>query len=397
MITERTNEEVHLFPEERGDVTLPDPVGETAARTFRALLALGHATRPELAEALGVTKQTVSAAVVELEERGLVEAVAVQQGRTGRSALRYALHRQAGWVAGIDLGSARLRIAAARLDGTIVAERFVPNPAPTVSRDWPDQLELAAHALADVATELSESEGGLLGAAIAVPRAVQDRHDLLGEDVDDVDDRLLAALAPVAPAAIWTENDVNCEAIAQLRYRPGPVPRSVLTLHVGAGIGAAVIVEGVILRGARGRAGEIKGLASPIGRGATVEDALGVAGLLEAAGHSPSAPLPASVDDLFAAAATGDAAAEAAAADEATGIALLLRDLTSLLDPDLVVLSGVLGARDDLRARVVGECERLELEPAIADDPLGDAAPVMGAASLAADLVLAAIAPPDPR
>jgi predicted NBD/HSP70 family sugar kinase len=374
-------------------VTVPDPVGDTAARALRALLGRGSATRPELAEALGVTKQTVSAAVVELEERGLVEAVAVQQGRTGRSALRYALHRQAGWVAGIDLGSARLRIAAARLDGTVVAERLVPNPAPTVSRDWPDQLELAAHALADVARELSESEGGLLGVAIAVPRAVPERRDLLGEGADEVDERLLAALAPVAPAAVWTENDVNCQAIAQLRYRPGTIPRSVLLLHVGAGVGAAVVVEGVILRGARGRAGEIKGLGSPIGRGRTVEDALAVAGLLEAAGHSPSAPLPGALDDLFAAAATGDPAAEEAVAEEATGIALLLHDLTAVLDPDLVVLSGVIGARADLRGRVAGECERREIDLPLADDPLGDAAPVLGAAALAADLVLDAIAP----
>jgi len=374
-------------------VTLPDPLGDTAARTFRALLAREHATRPELADELRVTKQTISAAIAELEERGLVEAVAVQQGHTGRSALRYALHSTAGWVAGIDLGSARLRVAAARLDGTVVAERFVPNPAPTVSRDWPDQLELAAHALADVAQQLSESEGGLLGAAIAVPRAVPQRRDLLSDGTDEVDERLLAALAPVAPAAVWTENDVNCEAIAQLRYRDGPVPRSVLHLHIGAGVGVALIVEGTILRGARGRAGEIKGLASPIARGATVEDALSVAGLLEAAGHSASAPLPGALGDLFAAAATGDPAAETAVADEAIGIAILLRELTAVLDPDLVVLSGVLGARPDLHVRVAGECERLGVEVALADDPLGDSAPVLGAASLAADLVVAAIAP----
>jgi predicted NBD/HSP70 family sugar kinase len=374
-------------------MTLPDPVADTAARAFRALLTREHATRPELAESLGVTKQTVSVAIAELEERGLVEAVAVQQGHTGRSAVRYALHRHAGWVAGIDLGSARLRVAAARLDGTVVAERFVPNPAPTVSRDWPDQLELAAHALADVATELSESEGGLLGVAIAVPRAVPDRRDLLADPEGEIDDRLLAALAPVAPAAIWTENDVNCEAIAQLRYRPGPVPPSVLLLHVGAGVGAAVIVEGTILRGARGRAGEIKAAASPIARGGTVEEALGVAGLLEAAGHSPAAPLPGAVDDLFAAAATGDPAAEAAVADEATGIALVVLDLVGVMDPDLVILSGLLGARADLRARVAEASARLGIDTPLADDPLGDAAPVMGAASLAADLVLAAIAP----
>ena len=374
-------------------MTLPDPLADTASRAFRALLTRQHATRPELAEALGVTKQTISAAIVELEERGLVEVVAAQQGHTGRSALRYALHTAAGWVAGIDLGSARLRVAAARLDGTVIAERLVPNPAPTMSRDWPDQLELAAHTLADVARELSESEGGLLGTAIAVPRAVRDRRDLLGDAADEIDERMLAALAPVAPAAIWTENDVNCEAIAQLRYRSGPAPRSVLHLHVGAGIGVALIVEGTILRGARGRAGEIKGLASPIARGTTVEEALSIAGLLEAAGHSSAAPLPAALDDLFAAAVTGDAAAETAVADEVTGIALLLRDLTAVLDPDLVVLSGALGARAELHALVAAECRRLGIDAVPAEDPLGDAAPVLGAAALAADLVLAAIAP----
>jgi hypothetical protein len=53
----------------------------------------------------------------------------------------------------------------------------------------------------------------------------------------------------------------------------------------------------------------------------------------------------------------------------------------------------VLGARADLRRRVLAACARLGIGTPIADDPLGDAAPVMGAASLAADLVLAAIAP----
>ncbi|RIX30024.1 ROK family transcriptional regulator [Amnibacterium setariae] len=374
-------------------MTLPERLSDTASRALRTLLAQGRATRPELAAALAVTKQTVSAAIAELEERGLVEAVAVQQGRTGRSALRYALHRSAGWVAGIDLGSARLRVAAARLDGTVVAERLVPNPAPTVSRDWPDQLELAAHALAEVAQELSESEGGLLGAAIAVPRAVPERRDLLADGGAEADDRLLAALAPVAPAAVWTENDVNCEAVAQLRYRPGPTPPSVLHLHVGAGLGVALIVEGAILRGARGRAGEIKGLAAPIPRGATAEEALAVGGLLEAAGHSRAAPLPGALDDLFAAAETGDPVAETALADEARGIGLLLRDLVAVLDPDLVVLSGTVGARPALHRRVVAEADRLGLGVEVAEDPLGDAAPVLGAAGLAADLVLDAVAP----
>lgn len=363
---------------------LPEPLGPVAAQALRRLIDR-PSTRPELAEALGVTKQTASSAIAELEARDLVEAVAVQQGRVGRSALRYALHGGAGWVAGIDLRADRLRVAAARLDGTVVADRVVPTPA-SATADRTEALEVAAHALAQVAQAMPESEGGLAGVGVAVPRPVPRVLDLVGEDLEGADERLLAALAPVSPAAVWTENDVNCAALAQLRYRPGFAADDVVHLQLGIGVGAAVVVGGRILRGARGRAGEVRELRLPDGRGA--EEALSAASLLRAAGRSTDGPLEASLDDLFAA-----ADAEEAVEREAEGVARLLGALVAVIDPEVVVLGGPLGGRAALRERVDEACTRLGLEVPLTADPLGDAGAVLGATWLAADRVLSALAP----
>ena len=364
---------------------LPEPLSLVAGQVLRHLIAAAPATRPELAAALGVTKQTVSSAVVELEGRDLAEAVGIEQGPVGRSAVRYGLHRGAGWVAGIDLGSERLRVAAGRLDGTVVEERFVPNAASSVMTSWPEQLELAAHVLAEVARDLSEAEGGLLGVGVAVGRPVPEVTDLVGEHVDDADARLLAALEPVSPAAVWTENDVNCAALAQLRYRPGFTADDVVHLQLGTGVGAAVVVGGRILRGARGRAGELRDL--PTASGATVEQALGLRALL----RPDVGPLPARLDRLLAAADAGDPAVEEVLRRHAAAVAGVVAQLTAVVDPQLVVLSGTLGGRPEVRRRVESACAGLGLEIPISEDPLGDAAAVLGATWLAADRVVAAL------
>lgn len=356
---------------------LPEPLGPYAALALRRLLD-GPATRPEIADALGVTKQTASTAIAELESRDLAAAVAVQQGRVGRSAVRYALHGGAGWVAGVDLRADRLRVAAARLDGAVVADRTVP------TRPGADPLELAAHVLAQMAQSLPESEGGLAGVGVAVGRPVPRVVDLVGETPESADERLLGALAPVSPAAVWAENDVDCAALAQLRYRPGFAADDVVHLQVGVGVGAAVVTGGRILRGARGRAGEVRGLRLPDGRGA--EEALSAGAVLADAGLPADGPLEPAIDALL--------AVPGPAVDRATaGIAQLVAALVAVTDPELVVLGGLLGGRPQIRERVVAALRRDGVDVPVTEDPLGDAGAVLGAAWLAADRVLAALAP----
>ncbi|MBE7188311.1 ROK family protein [Jatrophihabitans endophyticus] len=363
-----------------------------AANALRELLR-GPATRPELSGALRVTKQTVSLAVAELEGRMLAEARAVQQGALGRSAIQYGLHSAAGWVAGIDLGSARLRVAATRLDGTVIGDRIKTIAERTAQGRWDDYVTVASGLLAQMEGSLVASHGPLLGVGLAIPAPVRAEEQLLPSTRDGGSLTAPMVLGKLSPRPVWAENDVSCEALAQPPSASAG-DATVLHLHVGIGVGLAFVVNGRLIRGARGRAGEIRDLPAPVtGRGSSLELSIGAGGLLAAAGHSPGARLSGAIDDLFAAAAVGDPAAEHAIAQEADSVSVLVRQLVTILDPDVVVLSGQLAGRTDLSGLIADRCLRSGLAAPVIVDPLGDAAAVLGAAGVARDGVLALLAP----
>src|SRR3954452_15700414 len=91
----------------------------------------GPVSRAQLARDTGLSKPTVSQALAELEAAGLVRAVGPAAPSRGRTALLYEPDPTAGYVVGIDIGRAWIRIAVADLAGTILARRDTPNRART--------------------------------------------------------------------------------------------------------------------------------------------------------------------------------------------------------------------------------------------------------------------------
>src|SRR5690606_39787496 len=56
---------------------------------------------------------------------------------------------------------------------------------------------------------------------------------------------------------VRAENDVNSLAMAERLYGTGRRHESFLVVTIGTGVGAGIVVDGVVLRGAAGGAGEI--------------------------------------------------------------------------------------------------------------------------------------------
>src|SRR5260370_4318563 len=79
-------------------------------------------SRAEIARSTGLSKQTISEVIRELERDGWVHEDGQIQGTVGRSAVTYALRPDAAFVLGIDLGGTKLHVALADLQGVIVAE-----------------------------------------------------------------------------------------------------------------------------------------------------------------------------------------------------------------------------------------------------------------------------------
>src|ERR1043166_7662916 len=87
---------------------------------FERIRLLGPVSRPELADATGLSKPTISLALADLERSGLVRHVGQRTGNSGRSALLYEMRPDAGWVVGVDVGRSWLRVALSNLAGEIV-------------------------------------------------------------------------------------------------------------------------------------------------------------------------------------------------------------------------------------------------------------------------------------
>src|SRR3954471_14964581 len=90
---------------------------------FERVRVLAPVSRPQLADATGLSKPTISLALADLERCGLVRHVGQRTGTTGRAALLYEIRPDAGWVVGVDVGRSWLRVALANLTGEIVLRR----------------------------------------------------------------------------------------------------------------------------------------------------------------------------------------------------------------------------------------------------------------------------------
>jgi len=184
------------------------------------------------------------------------------------------------------------------------------------------------------------------------------------------------------------DNDVKTAARAEIGLRPRGSYRTMLFVSVGTGIGGAIVIDGRVVPGAAGLAGEIGHIsidaAGPLCR-------CGRRGCVgpQAGGAAIAARLGLTADELAAAVRRGDPHAIAALVDGAGMIGRALGTALNILNPDLVVVGGGVAevgavflsalettARREAFAEIGAACR---FEPALA----GYEAGAIGAAHLA--------------
>ena len=370
------------------------------AHNERALLeclrSAGPSSRPDLARIAGLSKPTVSQALANLESVGLVRPVGPASPSLGRTAMLYEVDPTAGYVVGIDIGRAWIRVAAADLSGEIVARRDERNRARSGSA--------LVRSVAAVAHEVVEA-AGLTWKQVA--------HTVVGgPGVFDPDsDRLrhapnvpgwsrpgvMSELREALPPTVALDNDANLAAVGERSYGSGRDARTFVYVSVGTGIGMGVIIDGELYRGAHGAAGEVGYL--PLGEdgagGAAGRDARR-RGILEEAASADAVVRTAkrlgmqgatSAKRVFAAARAGDELALAAVDAEAQRLALVVGTVAAIVDPEFVLLGGGVGSNIDLLRppleRRLGELT--PLAPPVAEGELGQDAIVLGAVASALD------------
>lgn len=378
-------------------------------------LAAEAFTAADAMAATGLTRATVLGVCAELEQAGWLEEAPAERGGAvsrGRPARRFSLRAQAGILLAVDAGQHTLAARAADLRGReLAAERLVLEDAPLVGDDLEAGAAAAERRLealralldrvseragaADPADTADTGDAGRAGGAprlltvVGVPAPVDAEGRSPSGDAGywpAMNPGLVDALD--GPALV--ENDANLAALAERAHLAcsGADADHLAALLMGERFGAGLVVDGRLLRGADGGAGEMRFLETVLGdpRGADGVAALARRWALEAleAGETSAAlsALPAAelgAKDVFAAARDGDQLARAVLERIGDRLARIAMILSSLIAVDTVVVAGAIAEAID----PVLEHAR-EALPRIGTPPL----PQLRASSLGRDVVV---------
>jgi predicted NBD/HSP70 family sugar kinase len=367
-------------------------------------------SRARLADTTGFTKTTVSSLVASLAGAGLVrEDGPVRDGERGRPATAVSINGDR--VAGLGLEINVDYLAACVLDlGRRIRHRHIV--AAGNRGRAPERVIAALTRLAEQAIAAAADQGlSVAGAVVALPGAL----DLNGGRLrtapnlgwtDVAAGELLDAGLPPLPLPADYDNEANLAALGELWFGDGPELGSYVHVSGEIGIGAGIIVDGRVFRGAHGFAGELghvvvdpggppcgcggRGCLEQVAGQEAILRAAGMAGVTATSPGSPDGPLSALVGRLE----QGDERALAAVRRAGESLGQALATAVNLLDPDTIVLGGIFSglarwarpAAEAGLARGAGVVRRAA--PRITVSRLGGDAAALGAASLVVERVL---------
>jgi glucokinase len=245
---------------------------------------------------------------------------------------------------GVDIGGTTTRVVAFDANSNPLAI----DVAPTVRRPGPLLDDLAERI-----TALVERVGGApRTVGVGIPGSVRDGVVTMALNVGiDGPVPLADDLAARLEVPVWVENDVNAAALGahQRLGAPRGVDRagSLTYLSIGTGFAAGTVIDGEVVRGLMGAAGEIGHVAMP---GRDDPCVCGQTGCIEAIASGSAvvarmrlAGVAGGVVELWDAADAGHVSAGVIRRDVVEALAWSSQLACLLLDVDLVVLGGGVG------------------------------------------------------
>lgn len=236
---------------DRGDIRRLNAVS-----VLNVLHTKGSCSRANIAAELGLTRATVSNIVAELIASGLVLETNYITGTTGRPGLLVALNSNAGGLVAVDLDIDRITVVVSNFSQEVIWRRshFV------VSGASPESTLDVALDLSDQAVEECKNLGlNCLGICVGLAGMVlRDVGELAygpmsgWQDVHIKEDWEKRFSVPV-----YVENEAQLGALGAHHFGPFAGARNLVYLSLGVGLAAGVFVDGSLLRGVRGFAGQV--------------------------------------------------------------------------------------------------------------------------------------------
>jgi predicted NBD/HSP70 family sugar kinase/biotin operon repressor len=344
--------------EKNGDGSLAWLRDRNRRRVMEVLRMQGRVSQADISRATGLSRTTISTMIAELRKAGLVLDIDTRRmhPRGGRPGVELVLRDPAQVVVGIDFGHSHIGVAVADLGHNVLAERRAELD---VNREAVQALDSAARMFADVLAGAGVDRRSVLGAGIGIPGPVDLAHGTAGSATilpGWVGLRIASEMEQRLGVPVEVENDANLGALAELTWGAGRDCSNFAYIKAATGIGAGIVVDGRLLRGATGTAGEIGHT--------TLHEAgplcyCGNRGCLETVASGPAiVELVGPIDGerpalgrIIELAAGGDLRCRRAIADAGREIGVAVAGLCNLINPERVIVGGLLSRAGEVLLR----------------------------------------------
>lgn len=248
--------------DERALAASPRGSNQVGVRLYNERLVLslirrhGSLPKAEIARMTGLSAQTVSLIVKQLETDGFLRKEKKVRGRVGQPSVPFSIKEDGASAFGLKIGRRSAELVAINMTGQVAQSRRIAYHYPE-----PQQiLEFTRESQADIASALPKTwQDRVSGMGIAMPSKIW----LWEDDIH----------APQGSLAVWRDtdigeemrqlfgwpihvcNDATAACAAELIFGAGHQFSDFIYLYVGAFIGGGVVLNGQLVMGRTGNAG----------------------------------------------------------------------------------------------------------------------------------------------
>ncbi|WP_417434683.1 ROK family transcriptional regulator [Hoeflea sp.] len=349
----------------------------------------GSLAKTDIARMTGLSAQTCSVIMRELEAEDLIVKGEPIRGKVGQPSVPLSINPDGAFFIGLKVGRRSAELILINFLGELKATLRKSYPWPTP----PQIIAFVRDGIEEMVEGLPEPlRDRVAGLGIATPFRLWDWTEQAGAPREEMDlwrdCDLRAELANACNMPVYLQNDATAACAAELVFGKHPGLSDYLYFYVGTFIGGGVVLNGSIYSGRTGNAGALGPLpvAGPDGKPVQLIDRASITLLermLKAAGRDPS-PLWNSPDNW-----TGfEDLVDEWITIVASGLAQAIVSAASIIDFEHVIIDGGVptGIREKIVAATQAEVMRYDLRgldlPGILPGTVGHLARALGAASL---------------
>ena len=363
------------------------------ARNERLVLTLVRRhialAKAEIARATGLSAQTVSVIMRELEADGLLVKGEPVRGKVGQPSVPMRLCPEGAFFFGLKIGRRSAELVLTNFLGEEIESRQSTHRFPK----FEDILSFTMKGINELTRKIPpEHRNRIAGLGIAMPFQIWDWARMMNLEPSVADAwrtrSMRDEIAISLPYPVFMQNDASAACGAELVFgTQEDLPSTFLYFYIGYFIGGGVVLNGALYTGKSGNAGAIGSMPVPTGSGSAqlidLASLSGIEAMIEKRGESADSlwkqPERWEVDSTI---------LDEWLAQASMGIAHAIAASVSVIDFELVMIDGWMP--EHLRARLVEETRAAISKvniaglstPQIVSGTVGPKARAMGAASL---------------